>query len=183
MGINRVRPSPLDVGHPIENDQLTKRVVEVVVTADHVRDAHVMIVDHHREHICRRSIGAQDHEIIEFGVLHGDATLDAVIDHRLAVTRSLDPHDERGLGRSIDSGAVAPFAGDAERAALGLGEGAPLGQFLGRQKAAIGMACFEQLRRDLGMAVAAGELHDRRFVAFQPKPSEAIENRGDRRFG
>ena len=34
--------------HPADDRQLAKRIVEMVVAADHVADRHVMIVDYHR---------------------------------------------------------------------------------------------------------------------------------------
>ena len=47
---------------------LARRVVDVVVAADHVRDAHVEVVDHHAEVVGRHAVGAQDHEVVELAV-------------------------------------------------------------------------------------------------------------------
>ena len=62
----------------------------MVVAADDVGDAHVVVVDDDGEHVGRRAVGAQDDEVVEVLVGEGDAALHAVLDHRLAVERRLD---------------------------------------------------------------------------------------------
>ncbi len=76
----------------------------MVVAADDVGDAHVVIVDHHREHVGRRAVGAQQDEIVELGVLDGDAALDLVVDHRLALARRLEADDERLVALLVGRG-------------------------------------------------------------------------------
>ena len=66
----------------------------MVVAADDVGDAHVVVVDHHREHVGRRAVGAEQDEIVELGVLDRDPALDLVVDHRLALARRLEADDE-----------------------------------------------------------------------------------------
>ena len=90
MGVDRLRPA-----HGADDRQLAEGVVEMVVAADHVSDPHVVIVDHHRKHVGRRSVRAEQDEIVDFGVLDGDAALDAVVDHRLALARRLEADHER----------------------------------------------------------------------------------------
>jgi hypothetical protein len=64
------RPAPAS---PSPDDrQLAEGVVEMVVAADDVGHAHVVIVDHDREHIGRRAVRAEQDEIVELGVLDGD---------------------------------------------------------------------------------------------------------------
>ena len=48
-----------------EDVDLPRRVVDVVVAADDVRDAHVEVVDDDAEVVGRHAVGAQDHEIVE----------------------------------------------------------------------------------------------------------------------
>ena len=67
----------------------------MVVAADDMGDAHVVIVDHHREIVGRRAVAAQDDEIVEVLVGEHDAALHAVLDHRLALARRLEA--DRGL--------------------------------------------------------------------------------------
>ena len=47
---------------------LARRVVDVVVAADHVRDAHVDVVDDDAEVVGRRAVRAGDHEVVELVV-------------------------------------------------------------------------------------------------------------------
>ena len=65
--------------------RLARGVGEVVVAADDVRDAHVVVVDDDGEHVGRRAVGAQQDEVVEILVLPDDAALDRVLDHRLAL--------------------------------------------------------------------------------------------------
>ena len=60
------------------------RVGQVVVAADDVGDAHVVVVDDDREHVGRRAVGAQEDEVVEVLVLEDDAALHLVLDHGLA---------------------------------------------------------------------------------------------------
>ena len=58
---------------------LPRRVVDVIVAADHVRDPHVEVVDDDAEVVGRRAVGARDDEVVELGVGDLDAALDAVV--------------------------------------------------------------------------------------------------------
>ena len=93
MGVGRLGPA-----HRADDRQLAEGVVEMVVAADDVGDAHVMVVDHHRQHVGRRAVGAQQDEIVELGVLDRDPALDQVVDHRLALARGLEADDEGRAG-------------------------------------------------------------------------------------
>ena len=64
MGVDRLGPA-----HRADDRQLAEGVVEVVVAADDVGHAHVMVVDDHRQHVGRRAVGAQQDEIVELGIL------------------------------------------------------------------------------------------------------------------
>ncbi len=61
----------------------------MVVAADDVGDAHVVVVDHDREHVGRRAVGAQQDEVVEVLVLPDDAALHLIVDHGLAVCGAL----------------------------------------------------------------------------------------------
>ena len=82
----------------VVEDLLAGGVGQVVVAADDVGDAHVVVVDDHGEHVGRRAVGAQDDEIVEVAVGEGDAALDPVLDDRLAVLRRLDADDRGDAG-------------------------------------------------------------------------------------
>ena len=71
---------------------------------------HVVIVDHDGEHVGRRAVGAQQHEIVEVLVLPDDAALDLILDHGLAGQRRLEPDRRLDAGRRLARIAVAPAA-------------------------------------------------------------------------
>ena len=75
-----------EFGHrPVERTidlRLAERVAEMVVAADHVGNFHVVIVDHDREIVRGRAIGAQNDQIVEFSIVDRDLALDEVVDRR-----------------------------------------------------------------------------------------------------
>jgi hypothetical protein len=174
MGVYRYVPI-----HRIHDGKLAEGVVEMIVAANDVGDAHVMVVNHHRQHIGGRAVGAQQDHVVQLCILDDDAALHRILDHGFACLWGLDAdHIGRAFGRFLRR-AIAPAAIIAHRLL-----GCPLlfaqrGQFLGRGIAFIRMATVEQLLRDLRMARCAGELEHRFFVSAQPKPVQTVENRGD----
>ena len=60
--------------------KLAKCVVEMIVTADDMGYAAVVIVNNNGEHVCRRSVRSKNNEIVELFVCDGDATLNMVLD-------------------------------------------------------------------------------------------------------
>src|SRR3546814_4686618 len=71
--------------HRTQQRELAEGVVEMVVAANDVRDAHVVIVDDDAEHIGRRAVAPEQDEIVEFGILDGDVALHLVGDRHRAV--------------------------------------------------------------------------------------------------
>jgi hypothetical protein len=121
----------------------------VIVPTDHVSHAHVVIVDHYRQHVGRCAVRAEQDEIVELDVLHRNTALHLVFDDRFAFARCLQANDE-GLVALI-ARIVAPGAVDAERPPLGLGLLALRRQFFLSHVASVGVAAFEELVRDLGV--------------------------------
>jgi hypothetical protein len=80
---------------------LAGRVGEVVVATNDVSDGHVVVVDHHRQHIGRRAVGAQQHQVVEVLVLPGDAALHLVLDHCLAGERCLEADHRLDVRRRL----------------------------------------------------------------------------------
>src|ERR671910_1711948 len=52
VSVDRLGPA-----HGADDRQLPERIVEMVVATDHVRHAHVVIVDDYGQHVGRRSVG------------------------------------------------------------------------------------------------------------------------------
>ncbi len=53
----------------------------MIVAADDMRDVHVVIVDDDGEHISRRAVGAQQHEVVEIFIRPGDPALHEIFEH------------------------------------------------------------------------------------------------------
>ncbi len=70
-----------------EDIDLARRVVDVVVAADHMGDVHVEIVDHHAEVVGRHAVGAQEHEIVQLAVGDRDLALDQIVERRRSILR------------------------------------------------------------------------------------------------
>jgi hypothetical protein len=80
-----------------------------------VRHAHVVVVDHHRQHVGRRAIGAQQDHVVELRVLDRDLALHGVLDHGLAALRRLEADHRIDAGWRVLRIAVAPAAVIAHR--------------------------------------------------------------------
>ena len=126
--------------HRFINVFLARGVGQMIVAANNLRHAHVMIIDDDGEHVGRRAIGAQQHEIVDVIVGENDAALHGVLDHRLAIERRFQTDHRRHAGRRIGGVAVAPAAIIARRTFLGARQFAHLVELLLRGEAAIGLA-------------------------------------------
>jgi len=56
VGIDRVLPAAFHSMHRADDGELAEGVVEVIVAADDVGYAHVMVIDHDGEHVGRRAV-------------------------------------------------------------------------------------------------------------------------------
>ena len=163
----------------LEDVDLARRVVHVVVAADDMGDAHVHVVDHHAEVVGRRAVGTGDHQIIQLGVADGDIALDQIVDHRVAVQRRgetdhrIDPGRRlrQRLARHGPPGAVVLrfFAFGARRLAHRL-------HVLGARIAAIGLAFVDQAVDDFSIAIEALGLIIDVAVVLEIQPRHGIEN-------
>ena len=78
-------------------------VREMVLAANHVRDAHLDVVDHDREVVKRMAVGTQQHEIFDLGVAALLRSVNDVVKLRLAFARQLSnaPRTARPRRRAI----------------------------------------------------------------------------------
>ena len=153
----------------------------MVVAADDIGDAHVVVVDDDGEHVSRTAVGAQQHEVVEVLVGEGDAALHLVVDHRLALLRRAQADHRLHAGGRLGGIAVAPAAVVARRAVLGARLLAHLRELLGRGVTLVGVALGEQFLGDLAVTRRAGELVHDLAVPFQPQPLQPVDDRGDGR--
>ena len=96
----QVRIAGRHLAQRLEDKQLARRVGEVVVTADHVGDAHLGVVDGDREVVEDRAVRTSDHRVVLKRVLEPDLTADRVRNDGLPLVG--DPQSDRsalGLGR------------------------------------------------------------------------------------
>ena len=171
--VREERPRP---AHRVVDQRLPRGVGQVVVAADHVGDAHVVVVHHHGQHVGRRPVRAQQHHVVELIVGRHHAALHGVLHHGLALARGAQPDHGRRVGvlRRRD---VAPGGAEQRRAPLGPGLLARGFDLLGRGEAAKGRPGVEHRARDLGVAVRPGELAHRLAVPVEPEPFEPPEDR------
>ena len=160
--------------------RLAERIVQVVVAADHVRHAHVVVIDDNRQIVGRRAVGAQQDQVVEFGVRDRDLALHEIADRRRAVLRRSEPDHRRDAGRRLGGIAVAPGAVIAHRALFGARLLAHRFEFGRGAVAMIGAAARQQLARDFGVAGGAGELVDDLAVPLEAEPGQTVDDRGDR---
>ena len=120
---------------------LARGIGEMIVAADDVGDAHVVVVHHHREHVGRRAVRAQQHEVVEVLVLPSDPPLHLVLDHGLAGERRLEPEHGLDAGRRLGRIAVAPAPVIELGTALAARFLAHFAELFRARIAAIGQAC------------------------------------------
>ena len=83
---------------------LAEGVGQVVVAADDMGDAHVDVVDHDREHVGGRAVGAQQHHVVELRVGDPHGALDEVVDDGLALLRRPQPDHRPRRPRGASAG-------------------------------------------------------------------------------
>ena len=155
---------------------LARCVVEVIITADYMGHAHIMIVDHHRQHINGRPVRAEQHHVVQLIILNGDIALHPVADHGRAVLRCLDP-DHKGRVRVRVWGRIPPGRPEKRAAPFGFGGVAECGNFFGGGKTLVRLALCQQIMGDLCMPVGIGELADDIAVVIQTQPRHALQDR------
>ena len=150
----------------------------MVVAADDVRHAHIVIVDDDREHIRRRAFRPQQDHVVQLGVGHGNLALYLIDDGHTAGLRRAEADDER-CAAAVGRIAVAPAPVIAHRRLRGALGGAHRLKLVGRGEAFIGVACCQQGVGDPGMAGGTLELHHRRAVPVEAEPAHPVEDRVD----
>ena len=155
----------------------------MVVAADDVGDAHVVVIDHHGEHVGGIAIASQQHEIVEILVLPDHAALHLVLDHGLAGLGRPEP--DRGFYACGRFGRVAV----PPQAVIEAGAAFRAGLFPHRRElfrggvAAVSLAAGQQLLGDLPVPRGAGELVDDVAIPVEFEPFQAVQDRGDRGIG
>ena len=160
--------------HGAQHIQLTRRVVQVVVTANDMGDGHVVVVHYHAEVVGGVTVRALDDEVVQFLVLEHHAAVDSVFDHHLALVRVLEAHYGRNTGhRRL---AVTAAAIVARLVATGLLLRAHGVELFFRAIAVVGLVRAQPVRDDFAITVIALRLVERAFVGVQAEPGHAFQN-------
>ena len=120
---------------------LPERVGQVVVAADDVGDAHVVVVHHDGVVVGRRAVAAQDDQVVEILVGEHHTALHAILDHGLPLARRLEANNWWDAHRRFLFIAVAPTV--SQRGAGRPRHLAHCGKLLGARIAAISFALRE----------------------------------------
>ncbi len=171
----------------VKNVDLARRVVDVIVAADDVRDLHVEVVHDDTEVVGGDPVGAQQHQIVELRVRHRYRPFDEIVKADFALLRVAEAHDRRPVGRGHEPcglgalGAPAPVvAGLLAARALAFAHHVEL--FPGRP-AAVGFSLRDELLGDFLVARNALQLEERSLVPIEPEPAHAVEDRLHRGLG
>ncbi len=159
---------------------LARRVVDMIVAANHVRNAHVPVIDHHAEVVSWRAIGTGNDEVIQLAIRNDDTALDLIIPGHITDLRVSETHHRLHAGwRSRQLLALLRPPGTVvARLQTGLHlRRAHLFQRFRRGIAVIGATGIQHLLDHFLVAVDALHLIERTFVLLQPQPCHAVQNR------
>ena len=161
---------------------LARRVVDMIVATDDLGDAHVDVVDHHREVVGGEPVRTQHHEIVEFGVGPLHPALDLVLEHHAAGFRI--PETQHAVGIvAVRQVLVARAAVVARFLAAVLQRGPHRVEFVLRFVGPVGLAGIVQRLRHLAVAFHPPGLVERAFVRVEAQPVHAVQDRPHRRIG
>jgi hypothetical protein len=149
---------------------LPRRIGEMIVAANDMGDAHVVIVDHHGQHIGWVAVRAQQYEIVELLIGEGHFALHLVVDDRLAFLFGAQADHRLDAGRRLARIAVAPAPVIAHRPAGEPRLVAHRLQFVLARIAIIGAPGRDEALGDLAMARRARELAHRLAVPVEAEP-------------
>ncbi len=163
----------------LEDIDLPRRIVDMVVAADNVGNLHLQIVDDDGEIVGRRAVRACDHEIVELGIGDDDTALDHVLDDDIPLEGILETHDRLDAGRR-SAGACATTA-----IVAGLESFRPLLvahgiELLRCAVAMVGLALAEQSLDVLAIAFETLSLVVGPLVVVEAQPTHGAEDGVDR---
>ena len=181
----------------LERD-VARRVVEVLLAAQHVRDAHPLVVHHHAQVIGREAVALQDHEVV--GEVGGEGDLaEDLVAHDQRLVRPAEADHVRLVRRARERRRAVEARGPhvAERARLGLRAPPQRLELLGRLEGGVGEVLRDEgvqrravepeaLRLEEGpdaARVAADAVVLRPLVPVDAEPGEVFEDAGHRGVG
>ena len=171
--MGEIRPVP---AHRVIDHALAESIGQVIIAADHMGDAHIVIIHHNGVQIGGRAVTPQDDHVIQFAIGDAHFALHQIRHNGFTFKRRFDSDGEwlAGLFRArftIPPTAVIPWRATFRRSAF-----AHFGQFFRRRPAAIGLAHRQQSLCDFTMPCLPLGLEDRWFIRRKSKPRQAIQN-------
>ena len=155
------------------DENLAGGIGHVVVTADDVGDAHVVVIYNHGHVVCGGAVRAADDHVVKFPHIDTDAAFDHVIEDNLAFQGTLEAYAAALAGAEIEIAAMAVIAG-LEAAGLGaLAHGVDL--FL-CASAPVGVAGLKKLVHVLVVEVHAFGLVGQLAVPGEAEPFHGGQN-------
>ena len=81
--------------HALIYHQLAECVIQVIITANNMGNAHVMVVNYYCQHVGRAAVTAQNNHIIQNLVLDGHGSLNGVFNRDSAICWHFHTHCKR----------------------------------------------------------------------------------------
>ena len=187
--VGQVRVGRQVVAEAAGDEDLPRRVREVLHRADHVRDPEVVVVDRARQVVEATAVGALHDVVLLERPLERHRPPHEVVERARAVARHLQAHDGApplGLERRRLRGRLRHPAPAVEEAHLVALRGFALGLYLVRGRVvAVGVPAREQPLDRFPMPRPARRLEVRRvrplhlgpLVPIEPEPAKAVEDR------
>ena len=177
MSIRRNIPSQSFVQH-----NLAERIGQMVVTADNMVDAHIVVVNNNRKHIRRRTVRTNQNHIVQLVVRNANFALNQIVKNGFAFARSFDSDNGLDAFRRFGRIAVAPTAVITNGLARRLLFFAHLSQFFRRTITIIRFTLFQQLMSNFHMTRSSGKLKYGFGIPIYAQPFQAFKNRVNRSF-
>jgi hypothetical protein len=169
------------------DQDLLRRVRDVIVAAHHVRDRHVDVVAHDGELVRRLPVGSHDHEVLDRRVIDRDLTVHAIVERRLALGHAHAHGPRRAVG--LECGDLGGVERQAPAIVLPRGT-ALLGRLSCRLKSfrravtVVGVTAGEEplghgtmpiqaLGLEIRPVIAA---NFRPFIPVEPQPTKSVED-------
>jgi len=156
------------------DEDLARRVVQMVVAPDDVGDAHGGVVHHHGQVVGGRAVAPAQHHVVEFGIVDGHRPLDHVVDQGGAGDRRLEPHHPARAGAKAGLAAAAGILGLQPLLPSLFAHGL---DFLGRARAPVGVAGLQHLVDVFIIQIEALALVGDLAVVVQAQPRHGVQDR------
>ena len=161
--------------HGLIDHHLTRRIAQVIVAADNMCDAHIMVIHDDREHVDRRAVRAQQDHVIELRVIDFHIALHFIADHHRAAFGCAHANNIRQIWvrRGIRITPRAAIERGFTLRTRALAEGF---DFVLRRETFERFAIGEHFMGNFCMTFCAFKLADHIAVVIKSEPSHALQD-------